>query len=294
MTSILALAVDGTHQGFPPLGEIAVWLQAMELSAWVPGRSGAPPAAEAVAAALPGVRTEAVRSPFASCSPSRPAGAVPSLAEPRQAPREQAQQEVLESARVARALGARWLILELGPLPRTAPLTAEDSLQPSPVSAPDLERFRQALASQEAHLLDRLCRVLYRLEREVAPVGLAIATPLEIGHLPTPGMLEKILEDLPARRIGYWHDTGRARSLARSGLAREEEWLDRFAARCPGVDLVDFGAGYSGLPAGAGEVDFVGVRSALKSDACRVIRAEPFPGPGPLSAAAQFLRGLGF
>lgn len=257
-----ALAIDGGRHGLPPFSELFGWLRALELPGLVPGRSAHAPAAAAWRSALPGVRFPAVRAVFAEDAAVEPTGA--SLVDPDAGVRQRSRVALARSARLGAELGAEWVVVDLGPRPADA---------------------------GEERWLDGICRGLFDLCREAPAIGVALATPATADAMPSLAMLEAILEDLARRRVGYWHDSGRAHALERGGGVDAGAWLERVGHACVGADLTDAVGEVSGLPAGAGEVDFAALREALPAAAHRVVRAEPFPGPGPLREALRQLRG---
>ena len=267
------MAIDGAGAGFPPLREVAGWLERFGVRLWVPGRSFAPPASEEISAAALGAKVLAVRHVCHRRADGRGDLAGRDLLDPARSLAEIAA-SLVATAAWASASAASWIVVELGPPPG--------------------ELTDATRASARGRLLDRACRILHTALRDAPGVGIALLTPSQPGDFGRPDELAAIFEDLgPKRRLAYWHDAGRAHVLAEQGVAPVSEWLSRHGARCVGVDACDATGAIGGLPAGAGEVDFVELRAAVAASVPFVARVEPFAGPGPLLAAVNCLRDLG-
>jgi hypothetical protein len=269
----LALAIDGGGAGFPPLREVAEWLEACDVRQWVPGRSFAPPGAEQLTTAALGAKVLAVRHVCHARANGRGDVAGRDLLDSGK-PIAEVAAALVATARFAAVASSTWILVELGPLPRDVPEAAR--------------------AAARGRMLDRVCRVLHAALQESAGVGIALLTPPLASDFGRPDELGAIFDDLgPKRRLAYWHDSGRAHVLSESGVVPASEWLSRHGPRCIGVDACDATGTIAGLPAGAGEVDFAELRSAVAASVPFVARVDPFAGPGPLLAAVEFLRDLG-
>ncbi len=273
------MSIDGGASGFPRLDDVAGWLEALGLRAWIPGCSLAPPNAEACARALPGVTTPAVRHVFSLPTSSTTGSSELTgreLAAQEPAARERAVGQLAATARRAAEARAPWVIVDLG---RAVPLP--------PVTAPR-ERERG-----EHVLLDRLCRALHEASRSEPQAGFALATPSEPDHWLTPAVLGHVFEELGSRRrLAYWHDAGRAHALEARGEGPAARWLDLHAKRCVGIDATDAVGAEASLPAGAGEVDFPALLGAVAAATWVSLRSELATGPGPLLAAVRHLRAV--
>jgi hypothetical protein len=270
----LALAVDGSANGFPDLGTVSEWLEGLNLRAWLPGRSLAPPPAGSVHERLPSAEVAAVRHRFAPGSGASGCEIDGADAEsPDPSVRQVAIEEMVATGSWAAEAGAPWIVVEIGSL-RTS----------------DPARAGSARSSDVA--LDRVCRVLHAALARIDPVGIALTLPSRRRSWLTPESVDLVFADLGRpRRLAWWHDTGRAHALASEGGPAPSAWLDANARRCVGVDATDAIGASAGLPAGAGETDVVAVVESLSSRAWVVLRSEPFVGIGPLAGAASALRG---
>jgi hypothetical protein len=254
---------------------------------------------------MPPVRFPAVRNVFAPLVASQEEESGAGFSDPDAQRVQQCVSWAEQSAQAAAQLGARWIIVELGVLPRRLQDPEWSSVFPAGPLGLDLGEGEEALAGaslqwlqsareQQNQLLDRICRALHAICVAEPSVRVALTPPARPYALPTLEMLEKILDDLGPRRISFWHDTGRGRVLSRYGVAEEEAWLARFGDRCVGVDLTDAVELCADLPAGSGEVDFVALRSAIASTTIACLKAQPFPGVAAMASARDFLLGAGF
>jgi len=274
----MALAVDGSASGFPAIAEVAAWLEALGVRAWIPGRSNDPPRADEVTAALSGIAIPAVRhllgggAAAAAEDPDR-CGRPLTAAAPHS--RERAVERLIATAVWAVSARAPWVIVETG------------AAEPFPAAGDE-----RALRRERDERLDRLCRSLHAAAARAPEAGFALATPRDAQPWLTPVALEQAFEELtPRRRFAYWHDAGRAQAFAARGFCPAAEWIDRHGSRCIGLDATDAVADQGGLPAGAGEVDFPALLGAVGASTWIALRSEPFSGPGPLLAALRHLRG---
>ena len=279
-----ALAVEGGRSGFPRLAEVAEWLAALGLHDWVPGRWGVPPDGAVVRAALPGVRTPAIRHPFSSPIAADVDLERPDLTSPFERPAQLALSQLVASLQVAASLRSPWCIV-----PLVGPLLLPSGRDGAGGETPE------ARVRERDRRLDRLCRALHAASRAVPEVGVALTIASDaVTSVPEwcdPAALALVLEDLGSRRrCGYWHDSGVAQSLPSSRGVPATQWLDQLAPRCIGIDATDAIGAMSGLPAGVGEVDFPALLGALPRDAIVTLRSDPFVGPGPLLAALRHLR----
>jgi sugar phosphate isomerase/epimerase len=266
----MAMGIGGDGARFPPTSDIARWLEALGLRAIVPGGQAVPPPASELRRDLIGFEAPAVRHP---CHPGTRPDPPLSLSEPTEDARSAAVIELQSTRRFAAALKSPFVIVELG-RPRHGPVV-------DPKSQREVEA-----------LLDRTCRTLHAVLSEEPAVDVALALPRERCAWLDPRFVEAITSDLGRRRrVAWWHDSGRAHAHAVQGGPAAAAWLDVLAGRCVGLDATDAVGEHSGLPAGAGEVDLAAVLGSLPRSAWVVVRAEPFPGAGPLLAAVRRLRG---
>lgn len=302
---VLSISVDGSMGRKPGWSALEDLLRTTNVLHLVPGRSLHACTATEWRRRLPPLRYPAVRAPYVRGLEADDAVlSMDQLLSGPETTRTMLGGLVRESASVAQELGAGCLVLDLGLLPREAgtaswehwfPEAMEPAASGVERTAESLERLARVRARWDEILVDRACRLLHEVSRSAPGLRIALSTPGRPFGLPSPDMLDWMIEDLGTGRVGYWHDTGRARALAAEQVTKEEVWLDRFGPHCLGVDLGDALGSFGGLPAGSGEVDFAAVRQALPAAAWRVVRIDPMPVDlAPFVAATQHLRDCGF
>jgi sugar phosphate isomerase/epimerase len=201
-------------------------------------------------------------------------------------------------AEAAAALGCRTVILRAGfvPVPN-APLH-HDALagdvargrSPAPEAVQEIEKL---LDRHEEEALDRTCRSLFEICRRHPEIRFCLEPAGAFHEIPRSRHLPLLWSDLRAPNLAYWHDPVRCRSLERLGFDREEAWLDATENRLAGISLHDARGGETGLPPGAGEIDFR--RLAFYAPGCDWLSLEIRPSwdAATTEEAVRFLRGRG-
>lgn len=208
-------------------------------------------------------------------------------------------EEAIRGARLAAdagsALGARTVILRVGPIPRPDPSPGEGSLLAvAPAGGPPHADSREGRAAldrrHEEAVLDRVCRSLFELCRSRPEVTFCLAPPATSDEIPQRHHLDMILGDVRAPNLRYWHDPARCHRLERLGLGRHESWLDGIASRLHGMSLHDAAGNEAGLPPGTGEIDFALL--GFYASGCERLALEVHPDwdPTAVREAVAFLR----
>jgi sugar phosphate isomerase/epimerase len=146
---------------------------------------------------------------------------------------------------------------------------------------------------RERHL-DRAARSLFSLRKAEPGVTFAFLTPADVRALPSIDEVEHLLEDAAGARIAYVHDAARARILEREGISDSLAWLDRHGRATAGLVLADVAGDVTGLPPGAGEVDFTALAAAAGSAMHRTLRLDPRHSAAELALGVDHLRAAGF
>jgi sugar phosphate isomerase/epimerase len=134
---------------------------------------------------------------------------------------------------------------------------------------------RDEHAAHRHRHLDALCRALHDLCRAHPDVMWLLETPAAVCGVPWPGDVNQVLDELPGRRLGYWHDTAHAARLHALGVAPAESWLEAAGGVARGVTLSDWSPSASRLPPGAGVADFGALRPQLTPGMSRVLALGP-------------------
>lgn len=136
--------------------------------------------------------------------------------------------------------------------------------------------------------LEALCRSLHELSALRPELTLALSTPREPLRGWNPAELQLVFEELPGRRLAYWHHAGRAARLDDVGAVDAEAWVDAAGDRLVGVTLEDWSRSGAGLPVGAGVVDWRALSRQLPVSVPRVVSVDgSLPAPLVLDALRE-------
>ncbi len=148
-------------------------------------------------------------------------------------------------------------------------------------------------ADRERHL-EVLCRSLHTLSTDLPDAHWLLCTPDTIAGLAPPDELRNVIDDLPGRKIGYWHDAGHAARLEALGVAQQESWLSMLGDHTIGITLSDWSPLGDRLPPNSGFVRWKRLRFQTSRKMQRVIALDPsFPAP-LLEDTVREIRELGF
>jgi len=126
-------------------------------------------------------------------------------------------------------------------------------------------------ADQRAHL-ERALETLRELEDIARPRGimLGLETRHNVHELPNLEEMGVLLAESDPAVVGYWHDTGHAETQERLGVARHQDWLQRYSSRLIGIHLHDVNSERDHQCPGAGQLDWEMVARYLPDAAIRV------------------------
>ena len=142
--------------------------------------------------------------------------------------------------------------------------------------------------------IEHLCRSVHSLRQEFPDVRLAVEPGKTFIDLLNFEAMEWVLDDLSARDLHYWHDTGAVHRRQRVGLPGQGDWLEKFGSRMLGIHLQDALDNEADLPPGMGAVDFKLVSEYTSGDAEKVVDIASHHGRSELLAAVRFLLDRGF
>ena len=210
---------------------------------------------------------------------------------------EQAQsfKHIEDRVALAHHLGCPRVILE----PGVAQISGEDG----EVDLGDSDWSADAAKSQFARrqsvidaALDRACRFFFRLCGAFPDTEFCLTGSRHVFGLGEPRSLAAIFEDLPSRKLRYWHDAPVAARRAELFGTEQGEWLENFANQFSGMTLGDTSAGRMYLPPGAGGVDYplLGAYRLRSSGAMlAVIELDPGVDSGELPGVSAYLDKFG-
>lgn len=157
---------------------------------------------------------------------------------------------------------------------------------------PELRTGLVDLLEQESPLrqtrLEALCRSLHELTGRCPELTVSLTTPKDPFWVATPAELQLVFEELPGRRLAYWHHAGNAARLDDLGAVPAEAWVDAAGDRLVGVTLEDWSRSGGGLPVGAGVVDWRALSRQLPASVPRVVAVDAsLPAPLVLDALRE-------
>jgi sugar phosphate isomerase/epimerase len=228
---------------------------------------------------------------------SGPGGAV-GLASPREEERVRALEVALRTAAAAVAAGTGLVVLRSGGVPAIGRRDDEwrESMRRDGVTDAVIAEALTCVKADAVHrprFLDALCRSLHALTTQLPDVTWLLETPSAVGGLPLPDEMRLVLEDLPRRRIAYWHDAGHAMYLGALGVVHAESWISELGPRTLGVTATDWSPQGGGFPPGSGSVDWTALRSQINDTMLTVLRLDPSFPPTFLPEAVRQAEALG-
>lgn len=224
------------------------------------------------------------------------AGSNEGLASPNDRERRAALDSLVASARSAIALGIADVVFEPGTVAVTGEVRADDVTDARADWSNDYAaalRARRAVGLEAA--LDRVCRAIFELTRAVPEARFVITPSRMTTGLGDPDALAAIFEDLASLRLGFWANP--SISVCRSHVLGEDPgaWLEGFADRMVGLTLSDAAERVSGLPPGAGVVDYGMVASYVRRESTvpGVVELDPAVPATELAGVHSFLSKFG-
>ena len=192
---------------------------------------------------------------------------------------------LLDTIRNCRALDARAVVVHAGSVRevRHKPsLQAQDSLadhvlahghdQKAREMAEEMQRWRQAEAGP---YLEAAIKSLIEASSAEPDVMLGLESRFFFNEIPTVDELAVLFERLDDGKFGYWHDVGHAQIDELLGMARHEEWLERYGDRLIGIHLHDMAGKHEHRPVCAGDIDFKMVAKYIRPETIKVLELNP-------------------
>jgi sugar phosphate isomerase/epimerase len=179
------------------------------------------------------------------------------LASAKDGERKAARLAVQQAVAVGRQIGCPRVVLDAGVVPVFGDLEAEDLGDPQTVWTK--ERAGPLLARRKTgHVpaLERLCRELFDIIKSFPDMDFSLTQSRSLRAVLDVEAMRLVIEDLGARRLGYWHDAGLCARREQVLGEPPGEWLESFGNRLRGMTLGDASPDGLYLPPGAGGVDY--------------------------------------
>lgn len=187
------------------------------------------------------------------------------LAAAKEGERDVAVQAVRQAVAIARVLGSRQIVLDLGTVPVVGEVADDDLGDPG--IAWTAERAQALLARRKVArnaALDRVCRVVFGLCREFADFRFSLCTGRSLLSIADRAALQDVYEDLASLELGYWHDAALCARRQQVLGEPQGEWLEAFGNRLVGMGLGDSSSEGLYQPPGSGGVDYALVASYVR------------------------------
>ena len=129
-----------------------------------------------------------------------------------------------------------------------------------------LEKIKPAYLDALMFSIDKLLQVAMKEH-----VSLGLETRYYLYELPGYDDFDLLFKEFKGAPLGYWHDTGHARSQELQYLIPENGYLNRYGNKLIGMHIHDSEGFSDHMPPGLGEIDFKKVFSFIKPDTISVI-----------------------
>ncbi|HEB32669.1 MAG TPA: sugar phosphate isomerase/epimerase [Spirochaetes bacterium] len=188
----------------------------------------------------------------------------PHFTSPDRCLRESALEKIFLTARWAKKLGAKAVILHAGmiedkTLRENFLIYKERLIQEG--ESDDLRKIKREIIETRKKLsrdyLETTLAGLRKLCASFPEITFCIETRLHFFEIPLPEEAHYIFEKLRVPNLGYWHDLGHTFILSKLGFVPMEEWQNRFYNRCVGLHIHDVDRNLEDhYPPGFGMLDF--------------------------------------
>ncbi len=202
---------------------------------------------------------------------------------PRQAERDRAVKQTLQTIDFAERLGAPFVVLHCGEVPMN-PITDELLALAKKGQLLSREYVRQKIAAVKKREerapwhLDRVRECLKPIVEHAAAKGIRLGIEGRRGYeeMPNERELPLLLDELNSPAAGYWHDFGHIQIKENLGFLNHEEWLRLIGPRAFGCHLQDVvWPGQDHQPPFAGHVDLLKLVPLLPADCLFVWELSP-------------------
>ena len=179
---------------------------------------------------------------------------------------------------IARRVGAPAIVLHCGLLPVPDADPFERAVFKSlgeGITPPKLKEQIQAFDNERRRYagpyLDALETSLKELCEYAPEIVIGIETPYHIYSIPHGDEVQRVLDNVAAPNLRYWHDVGHAHLLDLIGFVDHLSHLDRCGGRLAGMHIHDIRGVHDHQPPGTGDFNFGALKKYLRPGVIRVI-----------------------
>ncbi len=222
-----------------------------------------------------------------------------SLASPDKAARARAVEGTIRTIELARAIGARGVVIHAGNVPirdkrkrfaHTRALVEAGRINEARAFVAGCMEERNTLAGP---FVERTAKSLLEVLDRAGDFPLGLECRIHFYSIPLPDEVQFIIDALPGYNIYYWHDVGHAVIGEKLGLTRATSWLERFKGRTLGFHLHDVKGIKDHLLPGDGDVDFPALLAYMNTNTIKVLEIHGRYDISSLASAARRLETLG-
>ena len=213
--------------------------------------------------------------------------------------RRRAVEATVKTVELARAVGARYVVVHAGNVPVGDAFEKQKEAQKLILAGDGkaaalmmrrLMRERNAMAPAS---VETAAASIAEVFRRTGDFPLALECRVHFHSIPQPGELDFIMTVLAGRPVFYWHDVGHARIGELLGLAPAVSWLEAFGGRLAGIHFHDVRGFKDHRVPGTGDVDFRELARYATEGVMRVIEVPPFPSAEELVRGKAHLEAAG-
>jgi len=213
--------------------------------------------------------------------------------------RERAIAKTIETIELARAVGARCVVIHAGEVETPD----GDERQRHAVGLINAGRIDEARAFMKESLAARNALApkyveiagnsLAEVFRRTGNFPIGLECRVHYYSIPLPGEFDFLYHALLPHPVSYWHDTGHARVGEMLGLWPALAWLERFGRMLAGFHFHDVRVMSDHEVPGTGDLDFTTFKPYVKEDTIRVIELHYGTSAAQLVAARRVVEGAG-
>ncbi|MDO9463900.1 MAG: TIM barrel protein [bacterium] len=190
--------------------------------------------------------------------------------------REETIELTLETAKFAKSLGARVVVLHAGYIEdkdlkescRDFKKRWAEGNTHLQVLREHLREMRTRYAYEYVERVIRSLRTLCQRDRETL---FCLEPRVNFYEIPSLKEMEGIFNRIKEYNLCYWHDTGHCQVQENLGLSRQEDWLKTFREKMVGIHLHDVRCLEDHLLPGLGDMDFSLIRKYLLKKTIKVV-----------------------
>ncbi|MBU0478778.1 sugar phosphate isomerase/epimerase [bacterium] len=212
--------------------------------------------------------------------------------------REETIELTLETAKFAKSLGARVVVLHAGYIEdKDLKESYRDFKKRWSEGSTHLQVLREHLLEMRTRYayeyVERVIRSLKTLCQRDRETLFCLEPRVNFYEIPSLKEMEGIFNRIKEYNLCYWHDTGHCQVQENMGLSRQEDWLKTFREKMVGIHLHDVRCLEDHLLPGLGDMDFSLVRKYLSKKTIKIVEVGGNVSGEDLKESLNFLKRTG-